>query len=303
MPVVRDLDVHYDQAGQGRAALVLVHGNFASRRWWRPVLERLPPGLRAYAPEMRGCGDTRGRGGYSIPDLARDLGGFVDALKLPRFHLVGHSLGGAVAMEYALARRRSLRSLTLVAPAPAAGLAGLREGQGALARRLRAGVAPSPSVLLRAARLSRTLLGRVALRAQLTEMMPAADLGAVGFEELLDDAAGMDPEAVVGFYRALDDWNVETRLARLGVPTLVLWGEKDAIVPRAALERMVTLLTSAELRVWPQVGHSPQLERPAEFIGLLADVVRRRSPWARLLAWLRCRWPWSRARALPPPAS
>lgn len=53
-----DLNVHYQQAGSGDTRLILVHGNFASWRWWQPIFERLPAGWRAYAPDLRGCGDT-----------------------------------------------------------------------------------------------------------------------------------------------------------------------------------------------------------------------------------------------------
>jgi len=49
---------HYEVAGAGRNVLVLVHGNFASSRWWRPVLDRLPAGWRAHAMDLRGCGET-----------------------------------------------------------------------------------------------------------------------------------------------------------------------------------------------------------------------------------------------------
>jgi len=94
---------HYEVAGAGRNVLVLVHGNFASSRWWRPVLDRLPPGWRAYAMDLRGCGETApppsgAAEEYSIPRLASDLAAFADRLDLPAFH-VGHSLGGAVALD------------------------------------------------------------------------------------------------------------------------------------------------------------------------------------------------------------
>jgi len=94
---------HYEVAGAGRNVLVLVHGNFASSRWWRPVLDRLPAGWRAYAMDLRGCGETApppsgAAEEYSIPRLASDLAAFADRLDLPAFH-VGHSLGGAVALD------------------------------------------------------------------------------------------------------------------------------------------------------------------------------------------------------------
>ncbi len=104
MPAVRarDLLVHYLERGTGEPA-VLVHGNWATSSWWEPVLDRLPAAVRGIAPDLRGRGRTAGPDSdYSIPSLAGDLAAFADPLGLERFHLVGHSLGSAVAMELAL---------------------------------------------------------------------------------------------------------------------------------------------------------------------------------------------------------
>jgi len=90
---------------------------------------------------------------------------------------------------------------------------------------------------------------------------------------------------VVGFLRALDDWNVEEQLASFDVPTLIVGGGKDVLVPMTELERMAQLMRHGELRAWPEVGHSPQIERPDEFVDLLiAWTARaRRGAWKRAL--------------------
>jgi pimeloyl-ACP methyl ester carboxylesterase len=126
---------------------------------------------------------------------------------------------------------------------------------------------------------------RLMLRDALAKMMPGATLDAAAFEALLDDAARLRPEAVVGFLQALDDWNVEEQLAKFDVPTLIVAGGKDVLVPMAELERMAQLLRRGELRAWPEVGHSPQIERPDEFVDLLmAWTARaRRGAWRRAL--------------------
>jgi pimeloyl-ACP methyl ester carboxylesterase len=142
MPYVHTpgLDIHYQEAGEGPNVFLLVHGNFGSWRWWDGLLQALPPGFRAYAPDLRGCGDTAGGASpetFEIAQLAGDLRAFADALGLRAFHLVGHSLGGAVALQFALDEPRRVRTLTLVTPAPATGLVALREGSSASARMLR----------------------------------------------------------------------------------------------------------------------------------------------------------------------
>lgn len=293
MPYVNtpELEIHFREAGAGPNVFVLVHGNFASWRWWKQVLHRLPPGFRAYAPDLRGCGDTAGDGSsvaYGIPQLADDLLEFVEALGLRSFHLVGHSLGGAVALQFALKHPEKVRSLTLAAPAPATGLLAMREGSSTSAKLLRQidpEHGPSMAVLHSSYRLHHALgTNRLMLRGALAKMMPAATLDAAEIESLLGDAARMSPDAVVGFLLALHRWNVAGELGSLRVPTLVLAGGKDVLVPAAALQQLAELLPRSELLVWPEVGHSPQVERPDEFVRLLVASARR-SPVMRLRTW------------------
>jgi len=82
-------------------------------------------------------------------------------------------------------------------------------------------------------------------------------------------------DAVVGFFQALHRWNVVHRLRALRIPTLVLAGGKDALIPVTALEETAELLPRGQLMVWPGVGHSPQVERPDAFVELLREATRR----------------------------
>src|ERR1700693_3003715 len=275
------LRIHHEEAGSGPEVFVLVHGNFASWRWWKPLLARLRPGWQAYAPDLRGCGETQmpagapgdDRSPYDIPQLADDLAAFVDGLHVKAFHLVGHSLGGAVALQYALDHQDRVRSLTLAAPPPPTGLAAMREGSSTSARLLRRvdpDHRPSMAALHSTYRMHRSLgTNRWMLRRALAEMMPAAALDPGRAESLLADAAHMSPDAMVGFLQALHRWNVESELPLLRVPTVIVWGAKDVLVPRAGLGKMARLLPSGVVVIGPDAGHSPQLERPDAFVALL----------------------------------
>lgn len=296
------LRIHYEEAGSGREVFVLVHGNFASWRWWTPVLERLPAGWRAVALDLRGCGENPGgapdesRSAYDISQLADDLAGFIDGLQLDAIHLVGHSLGGAVALQYALHHQARVRSLTLVSPPPPAGLAAMREGTSTSARLLRRvdpDDRPSMDALRSSYRMHRSLgTNRWMLRRAIPEMMPSASLDPALANALLADAARMSPDAMVGFLQALHRWNVEAELPGLRIPTVIVWGAKDELVPRAGLEKMASLLPCGELVIWPDAGHSPQLERPDQFVALLGERLRllpgRAMRWWRLLSGASC---------------
>lgn len=300
----KTLRIHYQEAGSGPEIFVLVHGNFASWRWWKPVLDRLPGGWRAIAPDLRGCGESPAgpldASRWDIPELAEDLAAFVDGLDLPRFHLVGHSLGGAVALQYALHHQARVRTLTLAAPPPPAGLAEMCEGNSSSARMLQR-MDPDDRRSMAALRSSYGMhramgTNRWMLRPALAEMMPAASLDASQAAALLADAARMSSEAMVGFLQALHRWNVEAELPRLRVRTVILWCALDVLVPRSGLERLAALLPCGELVIWPEVGHSPQIERPDSFVALLASAVRP-APVRRLRAWLRIAMRWCTATA------
>lgn len=303
------LDVHYETAGRGRTVAVLVHGNFASWRWWKPVLERTPAGMTVHAPTLRGFGDTRGPGpARSVDELAQDLRAFVRGLGLGRFHLVGHSLGGAVALQYALTWPESLASVGLIAPAPGDGLASMRARPDLLGMMMRWtdpmwwSSRPMLSTALQMGRITGAYQGQIA-RA-LAKMMPTADRDAVDFPALLEDALALDQTVVLDIYEALRRWDVRPLLPRVAAPVRILAGERDELVSLDALRALAAGLPSAELEVW-DVGHSPQLEAPAAFAAWLGRLVpsrlaRMRIAWRRLAAALRGLVRVRRRPALPP---
>ena len=112
------LKVHTLTAGQaGGRPVLFIHGNGASATFWEEVMLTLPPGFRAIAPDMRGYGDTEPLAvdaTLGLGDMVEDVLSLVAALDLGRYHLVGHSMGGGIAMKCAIARPADLQSLTLV---------------------------------------------------------------------------------------------------------------------------------------------------------------------------------------------
>jgi pimeloyl-ACP methyl ester carboxylesterase len=114
----RRLRVHVLSAGpEDGTPVILVHGNGASATFWEEVMLALPQGFRGIAPDMRGYGDTEPLpvdATQGLGDMVEDVHSLVDALDLGRFHLVGHSMGGGIAMKCAIARPADLLSLTLV---------------------------------------------------------------------------------------------------------------------------------------------------------------------------------------------
>lgn len=119
---LKDLRMHYIEQGAGDEVLVFVHGYLSTHRWWEPTLERLSDGYRAYAIDLRGVGESDPvESGHTLAQYAEDIHQFVEVLNLPAFTLVGHSMGGQIATQYALEHQDRLKKLVLVDPVAASG--------------------------------------------------------------------------------------------------------------------------------------------------------------------------------------
>ncbi len=274
MPFIKtpDLNIHYECGGTGKEVLLLLHGNFASWRWWQPILKNVPPGYRIYAPDLRGCGDSdKPESDYTIAQHTDDVNRIASALKIRRFHLVGHSLGGCIALEFALAHPRRIKTLTLVAPAPAEGQSLINNsmyGQGYL---------NSTGTLHSAFRLSESLgTYRKALSRALARMMPPDEI-TIDFETLVNDAARMSRNAAVGHIETLRTWNVQTALPGLKMPVLIIGGQDDNLIPVDALQQAAEKIPNGRLIVWSRMGHTPQLVNPQRFTQILLKFHRNYS--------------------------
>ncbi|WP_448377349.1 alpha/beta fold hydrolase, partial [Fervidobacterium sp.] len=117
-------NIHYIKHGNGNVPVVLVHGNFASARFFEPLIEKIPSDkFTVYALDLPNFGfSDEIEGDVSIDKYAVALENFVQALGIDNFVLLGHSLGGAVAMGYAVRNPKKLRKLILVDPAPVYGM-------------------------------------------------------------------------------------------------------------------------------------------------------------------------------------
>ncbi len=275
------LRVGYLDQGAGPRTVVLLHGNFASANWWQRTLKLAPGGIRLIAPSMRGCGASSAPRPISrIKDLADDVISFLEALDVSRCTVVGHSLGGAIAIELAVLRPDLVSRLELIAPAPGDRLESIRGRSTTLGRAMRLFNPDVPGS--RWALVGLLHLGhafgtvRSELRRGLANMMPTADMSAAEFDALLEDAMTMDPAVVARLYNALHRWDAREGAGHVRVPTRILAGGKDALVPRETLELLAEQL-KVGLEVWPDVGHSPMIEQPAAFVDWLLEAPKLRA--------------------------
>ncbi|HET7446273.1 MAG TPA: alpha/beta fold hydrolase [Solirubrobacterales bacterium] len=272
---VHGRSVGYLEAGSGDL-LLLVHGMAGTAEHWRPVLEPLALGNAVIAPDFPGHGTSApGGGDYSLGSLASGLRDLMLTLGHERATLVGHSLGGGVAMQLTYQYPEMVERLVLVSSG---------------------GLGPDVSPVLRAAALPGADLF-IAATAGIGSRVGSAlgrGLGAFGLGPNADVAevtrayaSLADPERRKAFLATLravvgTDGQRVAALDRLylaeALPLLILWGENDPIIPVAHAEAAHAALPSSRLEIFEGIGHAPQVEAPGRFIAALQRFLAETEP-------------------------
>jgi pimeloyl-ACP methyl ester carboxylesterase len=258
--------VAYRRAGSG-PALLLVHGIVGTNGTWDAVLPELARTHTVIAPDLPGHGQSGSSAGdYSVGALAATLRDLLLALGIERATVVGHSLGGGVAMQFTYLFPEHAERLVLIS-------------SGGLGRSvnlvLRSAALPGSELVTAGLGLA-TLAGGRALRAvgllrPERASAPAREL-ARSVESLADretrQAFLATLRAVVGPVGQRVFAGDRLYLAQ-AMPTLIVWGAKDPIIPAGHGRRAHDAMPGSELVVLPGVGHFPPLEAPRELTAAL----------------------------------
>jgi pimeloyl-ACP methyl ester carboxylesterase len=263
--------VTYQIGGDG-PVLVLVHGIAGSSATWDDVLPRLAERHTVIAPDLLGHGQSaKPRGDYSLGAYASGLRDVLAALGVERATFVGHSLGGGVAMQFAYQFPERLERLALVASG------GLGREVSLLLRSVALPGAEYVLPLLCASpmRQASGLLSR-AVRAIGLRPGPDVEEIALAFASFADTDAR---QAFVQTARSIIDLDGQRVDARdrlylaSEVPTLLVWGERDRIIPVAHGREAHELIEGSRLEVFGGAGHFPHRDDPDRFVRTIADFV------------------------------
>jgi pimeloyl-ACP methyl ester carboxylesterase len=246
------LGLHWAEQGDPDGeAVVFLHGWPDSWFSFSRVLPLLPRHLRALAVDQRGFGDSdRPESGYAIPNLAADVVAFLDALAIDRATLVGHSFGTFVARHLAITAPERVACVVLIGTGFTESNSVLRD----LQRALRDLPDPVPVEFARDFQAG-------------TVYCP---LPAEFFERIVAESLKLPARLWREMIDRLVEYGDANQLPKITAPTLLLWGEKDALFSRADQDRFVAALPRANLTVYKETGHCPNWERPervAEDIG------------------------------------
>jgi non-heme chloroperoxidase len=256
-PIATGPRLHYAEYGDPQGEpIVFLHGWPDSWFSFSRVLPLLPERLHAFAPDQRGFGESdRPESGYAIPDLAADAIAFLDAVGITRVTLVGHSYGTFVARQVAIAHPERVSALVLIDT----GFSTSNPVTQDLQTSMRDLPDPIPEQFARDFQAG-------------TAYQP---LPADFFDRIITESLKLPPRLwrlTIDQMLAYDDTH---QLARIQAPTLLLWGDRDALFSRADQDRMMAALTAARLTIYDETGHCPNWERPERVAADIAKLLQQ----------------------------
>ena len=266
MPIIQlnPYTLHYHVQGAGPDVL-LIHGWASSLRMWERTTSRLASeGFRAWAIDLPGHGESAPlaslNGGYSVPNLTDAVKVFTERMDIRQVALVGHSMGGAIALEMTDRHSYTTRALVLVAP--------VVSGRLGLSLHLLFG-SPFGRRLLELSQ-HHIALARLGGRSRFaTPWLMRTLLIRAALTRDAQDLARTAPQAAIGTLRAVIDFDFTPRLDQICAPTLIVVGAHDITVPPSEGELAAARIPDAHLVRLRGVGHQPVDERPDEFDRLL----------------------------------
>ncbi|AMV73726.1 alpha/beta hydrolase [Desulfuromonas carbonis] len=242
-----------DCGGEGGPLLLFVHGWTCRRSYWRPQLDHFSSRYAVAAPDLPGHGDSangsrsRSRSRWSVESFGRDIAACVDALTAREVVLVGHSMGGAVALEAARQLGAKVVGVVLVDTF-------VIDYGGLSAETVQAIAAPFQEDF-------------AAAMAGLVEQTATAATPAALKKQLIEEMSTADPAWALPAWEALLTWSPQAAFSELRMPIYAING---ALIPASARERCAPFVTETLV---PGAGHFLQMEDPAHFNKVLEEVL------------------------------
>jgi pimeloyl-ACP methyl ester carboxylesterase len=257
--LLRGLNIHYRVEGHG-PDVVLLHGWVSSRRMWAYYSARLAPTHQCWSLDLPGCGDSDkpAPGWYSIPNYTALLHDFLREVGLRRAHVVGHSLGGMIALDFAATHPKAVERLIAINP--------LVTGKARPRHLAHLNWDHSRPLVDLTLRLSPKVFGRM-LGYSFTHRLPA---GVHHFRRRTEDFFKGTTDSVLGSGRAAVTYNLAPKLGRILAPTLIILGSRDMLVPNSEGRLAAEHIPGARLAL-VRAGHVVTDDAPERTLQLFKE--------------------------------
>jgi non-heme chloroperoxidase len=239
---------YFEQGDPGGVPVLFLHGGTDSWRSFEPVMAHLPESAHVYALTQRGHGDSdKPTAGYRTRDFANDVAAFMDAIGLDRALVVGHSMGSANALRFAIDYPDRTLGLLLVGA-----FAGFRDNAAIV-------------------ELSETAVSQLTdpidpgfvrdfQQSTLARPVPAAF-----FEMVVQESLKVPAHVWRSLFQGLLEDDFVNELGLIHAPTLLVWGTRDSLCSRADQDALLAAIAGARLVVYEGAGHAVHWEEPERF--------------------------------------
>ncbi len=250
---VNGIELAYEVSGDG-PALLLIHGLGSSLQDWDAQVATFSGQYRVIRFDLRGHGQSdKPAGPYSMPMFAADAAGLLRELGIDAAHVVGISLGGAIAFQLAVDHPAQVKTLTIVNSGPAALMQSMKE---------------KFAIWLRFFIVRRMGMAKLA-KAIGPRLFPQPENQAV-CAAFMARMARNDPQAYLHALQALVGWSVAAKIGAIGCPVLAIAADQD-YTPLSMKQAFVAQIPGAKLAVVTDSRHALPMEKPAQFNAVLQE--------------------------------
>jgi len=245
--------IRYLEEGSSENTLLLLHGLGASAERWEYVIPHFAREFRVVVPDLIGFGySDKPMADYTIEYFSEFISKFVDKIGIKELNIVGSSLGGQIAAEYAVNHNENIRKLVLVSPSGV-----MKHSTPALDAYIAAALYPNDDSALNAFQI---MSGRKEIENKIVN----------GFVERMTL-----PNAKMAFMSTLlglrDSEPITKKLQMITVPTLIIWGENDPIIPIEYAQSFISGINDCRFYKMMECGHTPYVENPKVFYQVVSD--------------------------------